>query len=213
MEKKPKQIESDRLIEISRLERPHWEAGRFVAGADEVGRGPLAGPVVASVVLLPPGCLIDHVNDSKKLSETRREALYPIILEKALSYGLGWVSPEQIDKMNIRNATLLAFRLSYEAMIKKPDVLFVDGRDKLDVPVEQVAIIHGDAVSHSIAAASIIAKVERDRYMAAQHELYPKYGFARNKGYGTAEHIAAIREAGSCPIHRKSFIGHFVGKS
>ena len=172
----------------------------------------MAGPVVAAVVLLPTECLIERVNDSKKLSPARREMLYPIIIEKALSYGLGWVWPEQIDTLNIRRATFLAFRQAYAALKTKPDVLFVDGRDKLDVAAMQEAVIHGDARCHCIAAASIIAKVERDRYMEAQDALYPAYGFAQNKGYGTAAHIAALREIGPCPLHRRSFIGHFTGE-
>ncbi len=213
MEKKPKLPEEARLFEMSRMERPYWAQGRSVAGADEVGRGPLAGPVVAAAVLLPPNCLIPHVNDSKKLTEARREALYPIILEKALAYGVGWVGPGQIDALNIRQSTLLAFKLAYEAMARKPNVLLVDGRDTLDIPVEQRAVVHGDAVCHCIAAASILAKVERDRYMTGQDALYPAYGFAKNKGYGTAAHIAALREIGPCPLHRRSFISHFAGEN
>lgn len=212
MESKPKLSEEERLFALSSLEREYWQAGKSVAGADEVGRGPLAGPVVAAVVLLPTECLIERVNDSKKLSPARREMLYPIIIEKALSYGLGWVWPEQIDTLNIRRATFLAFRLAYAALQTKPDVLFVDGRDKLDVAAMQEAVIHGDARCHCIAAASIIAKVERDRYMEAQDALYPAYGFEQNKGYGTAAHIAALREIGPCPLHRRSFIGHFTGE-
>lgn len=205
--------EAERLHALSGMERAHWEAGKSVAGADEVGRGPLAGPVVAAAVLLPANCLIEHVNDSKKLSPARREALYPIILEKALAYGFGWAWPEQIDEINIRQATLLAFKLAYEALAVKPDVLLVDGRDKLSIPVEQISVVGGDARCHAIAAASVLAKVERDRYMQAQHALYPAYGFANNKGYGTAEHIRALRELGPCPLHRRSFISNFAGEA
>lgn len=213
MERKIKPSEADRLFELSSLEREYWQAGKSVAGADEAGRGPLAGPVVAAVVLLPPGCLIERVNDSKKLTPAKREALYPLILEKALAYGIGWASPEQIDAMNIRQATFLAFKLAYAALQTKPEVLLIDGRDKLDLPTQQEAIVRGDARCHCIAAASILAKVERDRYMEAQHALYPAYGFANNKGYGTAAHIQALREFGPCPLHRQSFISHIVGEA
>lgn len=211
MGRKPSVSEEARLAEMAWMERAYWKKGSLAAGTDEAGRGPLAGPVVAAAVLLPPGCLIEHVNDSKKLSPARREKLYPIILEQALSYGIGWVWPRQIDEINILQATRLAFKLAYEAMEKKPDVLFVDGRERLDVPAEQIAVAHGDARCHCIAAASIIAKVERDRYMTEQDAIYPAYGFARHKGYGTARHIAALRELGPCPLHRRSFLKHLWG--
>ncbi|MEA5058671.1 MAG: ribonuclease HII [Candidatus Pelethousia sp.] len=210
MGKKNSVDEATRLAALTHMEQAYWAQGRWVAGADEAGRGPLAGPVVAAAVLLPPECLINNVNDSKKLSPAKREALYPTILEKAFSYGVGWVWPEQIDEMNILQATRLAFKLAYEAMEKKPHVLLVDGRDRLDVPVEQIPVVRGDALCHCIAAASIIAKVTRDRYMVEQDALYPQYGFADNKGYGTARHIAALRKMGPCPLHRRSFIGHFT---
>jgi len=178
----------------------------LVAGADEVGRGPLAGPVVAAAVLLPPGCLIEGVDDSKKLSERKREQLYERIREKAVAYGVGWVGPERIDEINILQATREAFGLAYEAMEIKPDILLVDAVKGLAIPVRQEAIIHGDALCHSIGAASILAKVERDRYMRQQAALYPGYGFETHKGYGTAAHMAAIRQLGPCPLHRRSFI-------
>lgn len=178
----------------------------LVAGADEVGRGPLAGPVVAAAVLLPPGCLIEGVDDSKKLSERKREQLYERIREKAVAYGVGWVGPERIDEINILQATREAFGLAYAAMEVKPDILLVDAVKGLAIPVRQEAIIHGDALCHSIGAASILAKVERDRYMRQQAALYPGYGFETHKGYGTAAHMAAIRQLGPCPLHRRSFI-------
>lgn len=205
--------EQARLFSMSENERAYWAEGKLAAGADEVGRGPLAGPVVAAAVILPPECLISGVNDSKKVTALRREKLYPIITERALAYGVGWVWPEQIDAMNILQATRLAFRLAYEAMGRKADILFADALEGLPIDAPQRAIVHGDALCYSIAAASIIAKVERDRYMQQQDALYPGYGFAKNKGYGTAEHIAALRQMGPCPLHRRSFIGHFLGKN
>jgi ribonuclease HII len=154
--------------------------------------------------------LIEHVNDSKKVSETRREALYPVLTETALGYALGWVWPETIDEINILQATRQAFALAFSGMpIAVTDVL-VDAMRDLDIPARQHPMIHGDALSYNIACASIIAKVARDRYMIEQDALYPQYGFARNKGYGTKEHIAALKQYGPCPIHRRSFIGKFI---
>ena len=202
--------EAARLRELTRIEAAYWEKGLLVAGADEVGRGPLAGPVTAAVVLLPKDCRIQGVKDSKKLSEKQRERLYPQILEQAIAYGIGWVWQDTIDAINILQATRRAFQLAFSALAKKPDILLVDAVQDLDIPIPQQAIIHGDALSHSIAAASILAKVERDRYMAQQAELYPAYGFEKNKGYGTAAHIAALEKHGPCPLHRRSFIRRFI---
>ena len=202
--------EAARLRELTRIEAAYWEKGLLVAGADEVGRGPLAGPVTAAVVLLPKDCRIQGVKDSKKLSEKQRERLYPQILEQAIAYGIGWVWQDTIDAINILQATRRAFQLAFSALAKKPDILLVDAVQDLDIPIPQQAIIHGDALSHSIAAASILAKVERDRYMAQQAELYPAYGFEKNKGYGTAAHIAALEKYGPCPLHRRSFIRRFI---
>ncbi len=202
--------EAARLRELTRIEAAYWEKGLLVAGADEVGRGPLAGPVTAAVVLLPKDCRIQGVKDSKKLSEKQRERLYPQILEQAIAYGIGWVWQDTIDTINILQATRRAFQLAFSALAKKPDILLVDAVQDLDIPIPQQAIIHGDALSHSIAAASILAKVERDRYMAQQAELYPAYGFEKNKGYGTAAHIAALEKHGPCPLHRRSFIRRFI---
>ena len=206
MAKRTAEQEQARLLALSVRERRYWEQGLLAAGADEVGRGPLAGPVVAAAVLLPPGCLIEGVDDSKKLSERKREQLYERIREKAVAYGVGWVGPERIDEINILQATREAFGLAYEAMEVKPDILLVDAVKGLAIPVRQEAIIHGDALCHSIGAASILAKVERDRYMRQQAALYPGYGFETHKGYGTAAHMAAIRQLGPCPLHRRSFI-------
>ena len=192
-------------------DRTFWaKDGVVLAGMDEVGRGPLAGPVVAGCAAMPPAPLIEHVNDSKKVTEKRREALYPVLTETALGYALGWVWPETIDEINILQATRRAFALAFAGMpVAVTDVL-VDAMKNLDITANQHAIVHGDALSYSIACASIIAKVARDRYMIGQDALYPQYGFAKHKGYGTKEHIAAIRKYGPCPIHRKSFIGKFV---
>lgn len=203
--------EPERLKRLCEPDTPFWETdGALVAGMDEVGRGPLAGPVVVGCAAMPPTPLIEHVNDSKKVSETRRDALYPVLTETALGYALGWVWPETIDEINILQATRQAFALAFAGMpIAVTDVL-VDAMRDLDIPARQHPMIHGDALSYNIACASIIAKVARDRYMIEQDAIYPQYGFAKHKGYGTAEHIAAIKRYGPCPIHRRSFIGKFI---
>ncbi|HWQ57706.1 MAG TPA: ribonuclease HII [Clostridia bacterium] len=198
--------EQARLYAFTETERGFWARGALPAGMDEVGRGPLAGPVVAACVVLPPEPLIGYVNDSKKLTALRREQLAPIIKDTALAYGFGWVFQEEIDRINILNATKKAFCLAYRAMGRECADALVDAVAGLDIPAAQHPIVHGDALSYLIGAASVIAKVERDAYMTNMHELYPHYGFDRNKGYGTAEHIAAIREYGPCPLHRRSFL-------
>ena len=203
--------EAERLRALTEIDRTYWETpGCVLAGMDEVGRGPLAGPVVVACAVMPSAPLIERVNDSKKLSRARREQLYPLLTEAALKYALAWVGPETIDEINILEATRRAFS---EAFAKTPppvtDVL-IDAMTGLDIPARQHPLIHGDALSYSIACASIIAKVARDRYMIEQDAVYPMYGFARNMGYGTAEHIAAIRAYGPCPLHRRSFLGHFL---
>jgi len=182
-----------------------------VAGIDEAGRGPLAGPVVAACVMLPENCLIEGVNDSKKLSPAKREKLYDIILNRAVSYGIGIVDEKRIDEINILNATKLAMKMAVDQMNIKPDILLIDAvrLDDLDIP--QKSIIKGDELSISIAAASIIAKVTRDRMIAEADSQYPEYGFKKHKGYGTAEHINAIKKYGICPIHRISFTKNFTG--
>lgn len=176
-----------------------------VAGLDEAGRGPLAGPVVASAVIFGQGILIDGVNDSKKLTEKKREDLYHTIHDKALSIGVGIVSHEVIDRINILQASFLAMNKALENLKLQPEQLLVDGNffRHERFPVEN--IIKGDSLSHSIAAASIIAKVTRDALMRELHEQYPEYGFAKHKGYGTKAHIEAIQKYGYCPIHRRSF--------
>ncbi|MDO4567968.1 MAG: ribonuclease HII [Clostridia bacterium] len=193
-------------------ESEFWSRNQVVAGMDEAGRGPLAGPVVCACVVLSSDTLIEGVDDSKKLSEKKRERLYELICSNALSVGVGWASREEIDDINILNATLNGFRRAYElARVQcSIDALLVDGNTRVPVELPQRTVVHGDAQCYLIAAASIVAKVARDRYMTEADKLYPQYGFARNKGYGTASHIAALREYGPCPLHRESFIGNFV---
>jgi len=182
----------------------------FICGIDEVGRGPLAGPVVAGAVILPKDCDILYLNDSKKLSEKKREELYDIIMEKAVSVGLGYNSPERIDEINILNATYEAMRMAVSKLDPQPTLLLNDAVTIPGIDYKQVPIIKGDAKSISIAAASIVAKVTRDRLMVSYDEVYPEYGFASNKGYGAQAHIDALKKYGPTPIHRRSFIGHFV---
>ena len=197
-----------RLLEISQTDREIWEAGRAFAGIDEAGRGPLCGPVAAACVVMPKEPLLLYVDDSKKLTEKRREALYEQILKTAVYAKVILASPEEIDRVNILNATKNAMALA--AKDAPCDLFLVDAIDRLDVAGEVRGIVHGDALCYSIAAASILAKVTRDRLMRELDETYPQYGFAKNKGYGTAQHIAALKEYGPCPAHRRSFIGHFV---
>ena len=197
-----------RLSEISATDRELWAAGRVFAGIDEAGRGPLCGPVAAACVVMPPEPLLLYVDDSKKLTEKRRESLYDEILKTAVYARVSLASAEEIDRLNILRATKKAMA---EAAKDAPCTLFlVDAVDALDVPGEVRGIVHGDALCYSIAAASILAKVTRDRLLREMDARYPEYGFARNKGYGTAEHIAALKKYGPCPEHRRSFIGHFV---
>ena len=200
-----------RLEEILIYERGCWEAGyELVAGIDEVGRGPLAGPVVAAAVILPKECKIEGVNDSKKLSAKKREELYDIILEKALSYGIGIVSNERIDEINILQATYEAMRDALSQLSPKADYILADAVTIPMVSTPQRGIIKGDAKSMSIGAASIVAKVYRDRLMEAFDEVYPGYGCGANKGYGSAEHIEGIKKLGITPIHRKTFVKNFL---
>ena len=183
---------------------------QYICGIDEVGRGPLAGPVVAGAVILPKDCDILYLNDSKKLSEKMRESLYDEIMEKAIATGIGIVSPQRIDEINILQATYEAMRMAISKLDVKPDLLLNDAVTIPEVMIRQVPIIKGDAKSASIAAASIIAKVTRDRLMVQYEEVLPGYGFASNKGYGSASHIQAIKEIGATPIHRQSFIKNFI---
>ena len=180
-----------------------------ICGIDEVGRGPLAGPVVAGAVILPKDCDILYINDSKKLSEKKREELYDVIMERAVAVGLGYSTPERIDEINILQATYEAMREAIANLSTTPDLLLNDAVTIPQVSIRQVPIIKGDAKSISIGAASIVAKVTRDRLMVQYDEIYPEYGFASNKGYGAQMHIDALKKYGSCPIHRRSFITHF----
>lgn len=182
----------------------------YICGIDEVGRGPLAGPVVAGAVILSKDCDILYLNDSKQLSEKKREELYDVIMEKAVATGLGYVSPERIDEVNILNATYEAMREAIGSLEPAPDILLNDAVNIPGITIKQVPIIKGDAKSISIAAASIIAKVTRDRLMVQYDTLYPEYGFASNKGYGAQAHIEALRKFGPTPIHRKTFIKNFL---
>lgn len=197
-----------RLLEISATDRELWAAGRSFAGIDEAGRGPLCGPVAAACVVMPEKPLLLYVDDSKKLSEKRREALYDQIMETALYARVELAQPEEIDRDNVLRATRRA--MADAAKDAPCDLFLVDAVDRLDVRGEVRGIIHGDALCYSIAVASILAKVTRDRLMRQLDEQYPQYGLARNKGYGTAEHIAALKAYGPTPIHRRTFIGHFV---
>ena len=182
--------------------------GLVVAGMDEVGRGPLAGNVVTACVVMPEEPVLVWIDDSKKLSESRREKVYEEILRHALYIGIGEVSPAEIDEINILQATRKAMRAAAAGI--PADIFLIDAVTGLGLKGKEVPIIKGDASSYSIAAASIVAKVTRDRQMAELDRLFPEYGFARNKGYGTREHIEALKKNGPCPIHRRSFIGHFV---
>ncbi len=183
-----------------------------VCGIDEAGRGPLAGPVCAAAVILPPDCDIPGLNDSKKLSEKKREALFPVIQEKALAFGIGWATAEEIDRVNILQATFLAMARAVEALPTPADYALVDGNRMPPLPIPGETIVKGDATSASIAAASILAKVSRDRLLRRLDEEHPEYGFAKHKGYGTKAHYEAIRKYGLLPEHRRSFLKNLEAK-
>lgn len=183
-----------------------------VCGIDEAGRGPLAGPVCAAAVILPPDCDIPGLNDSKKLSEKKREALFPVIQEKALAFGIGWATAEEIDRVNILQATFLAMARAVEALPAPADYALVDGNRMPPLPIPGETIVKGDATSASIAAASILAKVSRDRLLRRLDEEHPEYGFAKHKGYGTKAHYEAIRKYGLLPEHRRSFLKNLEAK-
>lgn len=203
---------SEKLIALTEHEREYAKKGIVIAGADEAGRGPLAGPVVAAAVIMPVDFFIEGVNDSKKISEKKREALYEEIIKNAVSYKAVFKDVEIIEKINILEATRLAFCEALNALDPQPGYIFTDAMDKLNVQAPYESIIKGDAKIYSIAAASIIAKVTRDRYMREMDKKYPEYGFAKHKGYGSAAHIAAIREYGPCEIHRMSFLKKILAK-
>lgn len=215
-----KEKEVERLLNLKKEEKILYKKGIVsICGIDEAGRGPLAGPVVVACSLMPKESMIEGVNDSKKISEKKREKIYEEIVQEAIAYGVGIIDQEEIDKINILNATKKGLTIAIRQMeekleeknIKKPDVILVDaltGIDTLGIPYK--SIIHGDAISYSIACASIIAKVTRDRIMRKMDEMYPQYGFAKHKGYGTAAHMQAIRENGLCPLHRRSFVKNII---
>jgi ribonuclease HII len=202
--------EEDRLKAMSFMEYEAYSEGfQLVGGIDEAGRGPLTGPVVAACAILPPGLLLHKLNDSKKLSPEQRDRLFDQICEKALAYGIGIVENDVIDDINIYQATKKAMAMAIDNMRLRPDYLIIDAV-RLPVEIPQKAVPKADANSVSVAAASILAKVTRDRIMVEMDKVYPEYGFAQHKGYGTEEHIKAIKEKGLCPIHRRSFTKNFV---
>ena len=217
-----KEKELERLTELKKIEEDFYSKGvTSIAGIDEAGRGPLAGPVVVACVVMPRDSMIEGVNDSKKVSEKKREKLYEQITKEALGFGVGIISQEEIDRINILNATKEGLTSAIKEMEKdlqekqrgfeKPEIILVDALTRIDTDhIPYKSIIKGDAKSYSIAAASIVAKVTRDRIMRAWDEVYPMYGFEKHKGYGTAAHIAAIKEYGLCPLHRRSFVKNIV---
>ena len=207
-----KEKEEERLINLKQMEKELYQKGfQRIAGIDEAGRGPLAGPVVVAGVIMPKDSMIEGVNDSKKVSEKKREKLYDLIIEEAISYSVAVIGQDCIDDINILNATKQGLTTVVEELDVKPDLILVDALTHIDTKgIPYDSIIKGDAKCYSIAVASILAKVTRDRIMKQWDEIYPQYGFAKHKGYGTAAHITAIKEYGLCPIHRKSFTKNFV---
>lgn len=203
--------ELNRLEQMWEYEKAHPDCA-LICGVDEAGRGPLAGPVVAGAAVLPKDSRILYLNDSKKLSEKRREELFVRIKEEAIVWAVGIVGPERIDEINILQATYEAMRQAIGNLSQTPDLLLCDAVTIPEVKIPQISIIKGDAKSLSIAAASVLAKVTRDHMMEEYGKLYPQYGFGKHKGYGTAAHIQAIREFGPCPIHRRTFIRKFTGE-
>lgn len=207
-----KEKEEQRLIELKKIEKELYEKGfENICGIDEAGRGPLAGPVVVAGVIMPKDSMIEGVNDSKKVSEKKREKLYDLILDEAISYSVAIIGQDVIDEINILNATKEGVTQVVEGLDVKPNLILVDALEHINtkgIPYEP--IIKGDAKCYNIAAASIIAKVTRDRIMRQWDEVYPQYGFVSHKGYGTAKHIQAIKEYGLCPIHRRTFTKKFV---
>lgn len=207
-----KEKEEERLKELKQMEQELYQKGfRAIAGIDEAGRGPLAGPVVVAGVIMPKDSMIEGVNDSKKVSEKKREKLYDQIIEEAISYSVAIIGQDCIDDINILNATKQGVTTVVEELDVKPDLILVDALTHINTKgIPYDSIIKGDAKCYSIAAASILAKVTRDRIMRQWDEIYPQYGFAKHKGYGTSAHILAIKEYGLCPIHRRSFTKNFV---
>lgn len=195
------------------IENEYREKGfNIICGVDEAGRGPLAGPVYAAAVILPSDCVIEGLNDSKKLTEKKREALFDEIKEKALAYSIASADEKEIDEINILNATFLAMKRAIASLSVKPDLALIDGNQKPHTDIEEVTVIKGDAKSMSIAAASVLAKVSRDRFMLEMAEKYPQYEFARHKGYGTKLHYEKIAQYGVCDIHRRTFLKKILGE-
>lgn len=209
--KREEKLEAEKLrIESLCAYEKEYDYCQYICGIDEAGRGPLAGPVVAGAVVLPKDCRILYINDSKKLSEKKREELFEVISREAVSIGIGIASPERIDEINILQATYEAMREAVNKLTVKPDILLNDAVTISGIDIAQVPIIKGDAKSLTIGAASIMAKVTRDRLMYDYDKLYPEYGFAKHKGYGTKQHTQAILEYGACPIHRMSFLKNIL---
>lgn len=199
-------------VNMWEIEQSYFEQGfKIVCGVDEAGRGPLAGPVCAAAVILPPNAVIPGLNDSKKLSDKRRRELYPVIMEKAVAYGIGFADHKEIDEINILQATFLAMQRALAQLSVKPELALIDGNREKDFGIPVKTVIHGDSLSASIAAASILAKVTRDDLMLKMAEEYPQYGFEIHKGYGTKVHYQALAEHGPCPIHRMSFLKKLYG--
>ena len=200
-------------VNLWAIEEACMEEGfQVICGVDEAGRGPLAGPVCAAAVILPPHVEIPGLNDSKKLTDKRRRELFPIIKEQAIAYGIGLASHEEIDQINILQATYLAMERALAQLSVKPDLALIDGNRAKDFGLPVKTVVHGDSLSASIAAASVLAKVTRDDMMLQQDELYPRYGFAIHKGYGTKAHYDALRTYGPSPVHRMTFLKKFYGK-
>ena len=207
-----KEKEITRLNKLKEYENKLYsDKIKYIAGIDEAGRGPLAGPVVVGCVIMPKESFIEYVNDSKKISETKREMLYEKITNEVIAYGTGIIWQEEIDKINILNATKKALTEAIDSLKQKPDLILVDALEKIETRgIPYTSIIKGDAKVYSISCASIIAKVTRDRIIREYDEIYPQYGFLSHKGYGTAKHIQAIKEYGICPLHRKTFVKNFI---
>ena len=207
-----KEKEELRLKELKKIEEELYNSGvNLICGIDEAGRGPLAGPVVVAAAIMPRDSMIEGVNDSKKVSEKKREKLYDLITDEAIAYGVGIIDQKEIDRINILNATKEGLTMAVKELNPKPDLIIVDALSKIDTEgIPYKSIIKGDAKCYSIACASIIAKVTRDRIMRQWDEVYPQYGFIKHKGYGTAAHISAIKEYGLCPLHRLSFVKNIV---